>query len=572
MEHIALYLKDIHLRKKSGRIAFSYNQIEKEFFFLNGYFVFSKTNISQERLGEILFMQGKISEEVYDKIDQYVKPKLGLGKALLNEGIITFPELRETLIYQIKEILFNIFPAFEGNITFTEEEDFVEKEYGTSIEIPDLIEEGIRGMSYSAQLKSFLEDRIPIQKDQKLLSRLQPEEKKIFHYLKGNMSSRAICDILGFPEDVYWKSLFLLFCLDMIVLREKPEDVKQEPEIESLSEMKKMPPRTQKRVQEKDEKLPEEEPAKVVKPAYIDSSPVPPTKEFPPLKPLESPPPPSKKPPQDSQIPVEKPPAASPPVQGGKEQTGPDVKPSAAPPESQDKELQEVLVFWQKMKHYDYFKMLGIPFSATTDDIKKAYFNMARKYHPDLFSRGVSPETKKKIEEVFDNLSKAFRTLSAPDKRREYEKKLQVLVDNGREDASKKAEHKYKQAKSLFDQDKYEETIILLEEAMRLKDDVAKYYFLLGLAESKITSSHKKAEEHFLRSIELDKWNPDAHVGLGLLYKNSGLVVKANRQFNMALEIDPDHAAARAELELTGKPDEEDWKSKVSRVFFKKKE
>jgi tetratricopeptide (TPR) repeat protein len=73
------------------------------------------------------------------------------------------------------------------------------------------------------------------------------------------------------------------------------------------------------------------------------------------------------------------------------------------------------------------------------------------------------------------------------------------------------------------------------------------------MAESKVPAYVKKAEQDFLRAIQLEPWNPEGYVGLGLLYKAEGLQTKAIRQLEKALEAEPDHASAREALdELTG--------------------
>lgn len=67
------------------------------------------------------------------------------------------------------------------------------------------------------------------------------------------------------------------------------------------------------------------------------------------------------------------------------------------------------------MAFIDYYSILGIPKTASADDIKKAYRKLARKYHPDVNPN--NEEAKRKFQQV----NEANEVLSDPENRKKYD-------------------------------------------------------------------------------------------------------------------------------------------------------
>ncbi len=72
----------------------------------------------------------------------------------------------------------------------------------------------------------------------------------------------------------------------------------------------------------------------------------------------------------------------------------------------------------------DYYKELGVPRTADAQQIKEAYRQLAKKYHPD------SNSNDKVAEEKFKKINEAYSVLSDPSKRKKYDDDLNNLSNS----------------------------------------------------------------------------------------------------------------------------------------------
>ena len=73
-------------------------------------------------------------------------------------------------------------------------------------------------------------------------------------------------------------------------------------------------------------------------------------------------------------------------------------------------------------KKRDFYDVLGVKSNASKSDIKKSYFNMAKKYHPDV-------NKEKGAEEKFREVSEAYEVLEDDKKRQMYDNYGHAGVD-----------------------------------------------------------------------------------------------------------------------------------------------
>ena len=205
------------------------------------------------------------------------------------------------------------------------------------------------------------------------------------------------------------------------------------------------------------------------------------------------------------------------------------------------------------------YDLLGIAITANDAEIKKAYYAMAKKYHPDRHHSPHLTEVHGLLEELFGKITYAYQLLTNPLERNRYDAKLRAAggaevpeEDPERASASKAArkraadEH-YREGKRHFDEMHYFDAIQCLREAVRLFPTKA-YHKLLAQALMKNPKWSKEAEEQFNLALKLDPFDADCYVGLGEIYEAAGMTTRAQKMYEQASTYDPENVDARKKI------------------------
>lgn len=67
------------------------------------------------------------------------------------------------------------------------------------------------------------------------------------------------------------------------------------------------------------------------------------------------------------------------------------------------------------LEYKDYYSVLGVPRGASSEEVRKAFRQLARKHHPDV------ARDKRSAEEKFKEINEAYEVLGDPEKRRRYD-------------------------------------------------------------------------------------------------------------------------------------------------------
>jgi len=224
-------------------------------------------------------------------------------------------------------------------------------------------------------------------------------------------------------------------------------------------------------------------------------------------------------------------------------------------PEKQEKR-ESFLNDYTRMMQQDFFVLLGIQQTASTEEVRKSYVQLAKKYHPDRYLQdNISNDLKQKINALFQRISEAYETLTDAARRKAY---LDELTGNGKKKNMEaadilKAETAFQKGLVLLKVNNFVEARKELEKAVNLYSKEPEYlcylaWTLFKSAESPVEKD--QAKKMILQSLQM---NPDldkAHFFLGHMLKDEGKEREAEKRFERAIQCNPNNTEALRELRL----------------------
>jgi curved DNA-binding protein CbpA len=210
---------------------------------------------------------------------------------------------------------------------------------------------------------------------------------------------------------------------------------------------------------------------------------------------------------------------------------------------------EECIAVLGRVTGADHYGILGLERRALREEIRDAYYSLARRYHPDRFRAGDLHRYLSQMEAYFTKVTEAYNTLYSPELRPDYDRHLDERVHAPVEEkgTAHLARQNFLRAKELLERRRLAEAASYLENAIRQDESVAEYHLELGALLAGNPRRRADAEGALWRAIEIDPSLIRAYVALGDLYQKAARPADAARMFREALNWDPtdDHVKQR---------------------------
>jgi curved DNA-binding protein CbpA len=233
--------------------------------------------------------------------------------------------------------------------------------------------------------------------------------------------------------------------------------------------------------------------------------------------------------------------------------------------------LEEIRALHAEMDEMSHFDVLGVKPETTATEIKKAYYLLAKKYHPDAFTEGLSEEAAQFVREVAARVNEAHQVLSNDKSRAEYlalMKDDRIKGDARKADKIRDAEVKHQMGVVMLRKKDYQKAREYFNYAIENDSSKGEYKVSMACAlfadpKHDREQAISKAHELLLEALKQKDAGANGHYYMGQVLKAKDQPKEALNHFKRALALDSRHTDAQREIrlmEMRGKGDDGDEK------------
>jgi curved DNA-binding protein CbpA len=193
----------------------------------------------------------------------------------------------------------------------------------------------------------------------------------------------------------------------------------------------------------------------------------------------------------------------------------------------------------------DYYALLGVSREATEAEIRERFRSLARDAHPDrapAWRRG-------QAEAKFQELAQAVNVLTNAESRKMYDFELSMAQATGSQGESDAIAHDYiAQGIAAFREKRYADAAGNFGLAVHRDPRDVRSRHYLGLASAK-SGDMRAAVRAIEEALALDPQNARLLADAGAIFRQAGLLFKAEKAYQEAVRWDPSAPDARRALE-----------------------
>ena len=221
------------------------------------------------------------------------------------------------------------------------------------------------------------------------------------------------------------------------------------------------------------------------------------------------------------------------------------------------REQQAQLRFEREVRHLveltgkgSYYQLLGVTSEFTASEIKKKFYSLARRFHPDNHGRsGVSIT---RLQNLMTVITEAYKTLANKDARAAYDKALvkmgSLSMHREKRENEESVERWLERANQCLRAKNFAGSVVWLRKCVEAAPEHASYHAMLARSLSTLPQYHNEAIEHFQKAIDLDPWKEPVYLQFAELLQKMGLSSRARGVYSRLLDVCPEHVKAAERL------------------------